>query len=268
MNVKLVGITRPLVLNEDGSEMSAEQFIVYCARVSNPSNQLNMVTAERLLTYCIKNKHWSIFEQASMTRSMFCAIALSPSVALPSRALRSALSISRLVPVRIAPASASPSRYNAKSSSSFVANVAKSVSSASNCAESVASSVKLLIAVSVEATTARSFCHGIECLFRAHHPQILHGQQQPVDVAAQALHAHRFHRQRLVMGEGAVERTHVPDRERADEQAERENEAEADEDARLDRQKSRHVRQHPPAPSVQPSASFTRVIATTGLRPS
>ena len=57
-SVKLVGITKPIV---DGVE-TPEQFVAYCARVSNPSNQLNNETAEKLLTYCVKNKHWSIFE--------------------------------------------------------------------------------------------------------------------------------------------------------------------------------------------------------------
>jgi len=44
----------------------AEKLIAYCARVSNPSNQENENYA-KLIAYCIKNKHWSIFEQAFMT---------------------------------------------------------------------------------------------------------------------------------------------------------------------------------------------------------
>ena len=46
---------------------SAEQLIAYCARVSNPSNQMNTETAPRLLRYCIKHGHWSVFETVSMT---------------------------------------------------------------------------------------------------------------------------------------------------------------------------------------------------------
>jgi thymidylate synthase (FAD) len=42
--------------------MSAESFIAYCARVSNPANQNNTETAEKLLKYLVKNKHWSPFE--------------------------------------------------------------------------------------------------------------------------------------------------------------------------------------------------------------
>ena len=44
----------------------AERHIAYCARVSNPSNQGND-SFDGLLKYCIKHKHWSIFEQAFMT---------------------------------------------------------------------------------------------------------------------------------------------------------------------------------------------------------
>ena len=64
MRTQIVAITKPLV--GDGS-MTASEFITYCARVSNPANQLNTLTAPKLLAYCIKHGHWSIFEQASMT---------------------------------------------------------------------------------------------------------------------------------------------------------------------------------------------------------
>ena len=63
MNVKLVAITKPMV---DGIN-TADELISYCARVSNPANQLNVETAPRLLSYCVKHGHWSIFETASMT---------------------------------------------------------------------------------------------------------------------------------------------------------------------------------------------------------
>lgn len=44
----------------------AEETIVYCARVSNPSNQDNMDTADKLLRYLVKHNHWSPFEMANM----------------------------------------------------------------------------------------------------------------------------------------------------------------------------------------------------------
>lgn len=62
MNVKLVSITKP----EIEGITSAEELISYCARVSNPSNQLNTETAPKLLSYLIKHKHWSPFEMVSM----------------------------------------------------------------------------------------------------------------------------------------------------------------------------------------------------------
>ena len=62
MNVKLVSVTKPEVEGID----KAEDIIAYCARVSNPSNQMNTETAPRLLKYLIKHKHWSPFELANM----------------------------------------------------------------------------------------------------------------------------------------------------------------------------------------------------------
>ena len=45
---------------------NAEEVIAYCARVSNPSNQSNHETAPRLLQYCVKHGHWSVFETVNM----------------------------------------------------------------------------------------------------------------------------------------------------------------------------------------------------------
>jgi thymidylate synthase (FAD) len=56
MEVKVVSITKSLI---EGKELTAEELIVYTARVSNPSNQMNTETSDRLLRYLIKNKHWS-----------------------------------------------------------------------------------------------------------------------------------------------------------------------------------------------------------------
>jgi thymidylate synthase (FAD) len=61
-STKIVAITQPLIAGVD----SADQFIAYAARVSNPSNQLNNETSERLLKYCIRNSHWSIFEMVNV----------------------------------------------------------------------------------------------------------------------------------------------------------------------------------------------------------
>lgn len=65
---KLIGYTQPSACTSewfDGSDV--KELIAYCARVSNPSNQLNNETSDRLLSYLVKHKHWSPFEMASAT---------------------------------------------------------------------------------------------------------------------------------------------------------------------------------------------------------
>lgn len=64
MNVKLVSLTKSNIAEK---ELSAEELIVYTARVSNPSNQLNSETSDKLIAYMVRNKHWSPFEMADMT---------------------------------------------------------------------------------------------------------------------------------------------------------------------------------------------------------
>ena len=62
MNVKLISITQPYIENLK----NAEDLVAYCARVSNPSNQMNTETAPKLLGFLIKHKHWSPFELVDM----------------------------------------------------------------------------------------------------------------------------------------------------------------------------------------------------------
>lgn len=65
MKVKLIGYTQPA---EDVEGLDdVQDLIAFCARVSNPSNQMNSETAERLLNYLAKHKHWSPFEMANAT---------------------------------------------------------------------------------------------------------------------------------------------------------------------------------------------------------
>ncbi len=59
---------------------NAESIIVFCARVSNPSNQTNFTTSSKLLEYCIKQGHWSIFEQASMNLQIITSRAISAQI--------------------------------------------------------------------------------------------------------------------------------------------------------------------------------------------
>lgn len=70
--VKVIGLTQPGTIGYNGDYFdpnikTPEDILVYCARVSNPSNQTNMDTGAKLLQYCFKNQHWSVFETVSMT---------------------------------------------------------------------------------------------------------------------------------------------------------------------------------------------------------
>ena len=61
---RIIAVTQPIRTEEFSLEpnMTAEDLIAYCARVSNPQNQMTLETAPKLLKYLIKNKHWSPFE--------------------------------------------------------------------------------------------------------------------------------------------------------------------------------------------------------------
>lgn len=63
MNVSLVSITEACIKDQ---KMTAEELIVYIARVSNPANQMNIETSDKLIAYLIKNYHWSPFEMVDM----------------------------------------------------------------------------------------------------------------------------------------------------------------------------------------------------------
>lgn len=64
MNVKLISYSEPSgVMPADIDDI--QDLISYCARVSNPSNQTNMETSEKLIQYLAKHKHWSPFEMVS-----------------------------------------------------------------------------------------------------------------------------------------------------------------------------------------------------------
>jgi len=78
---KIIAITQPLLHNggtiiydESGTEIgygdpqyvTVDEFIAYVARVSNPSNQNNTLTAPKLLKYLAKHKHWSPFEMVNV----------------------------------------------------------------------------------------------------------------------------------------------------------------------------------------------------------
>jgi thymidylate synthase (FAD) len=76
MNVKLISLSNPYINGINNSE----ELISYCARVSNPSNQLNTETAPKLLAYLIKHKHWSPFEMVSMTMEIKTSRAIAAQI--------------------------------------------------------------------------------------------------------------------------------------------------------------------------------------------
>ena len=62
MKVRLISYTQPdNIIGVD----NAQELIAYCARVSNPSNQNNKETSEKLVKYLIKNRHWSPLEMVN-----------------------------------------------------------------------------------------------------------------------------------------------------------------------------------------------------------
>ena len=60
MQIKLISYS------QSPNSTSLQDMVAYCARVSNPANQSNTETNERLLQYLIKNQHWSPFEMVSV----------------------------------------------------------------------------------------------------------------------------------------------------------------------------------------------------------
>jgi thymidylate synthase (FAD) len=65
MNVKLISSSKASRAMVDEGIYDVQELIAFCARVSNPSNQFNTETSEKLIRYLIKHKHWSPLEMVS-----------------------------------------------------------------------------------------------------------------------------------------------------------------------------------------------------------
>ena len=66
---RIIAVTQPTIWTDAPGEpqrLSVDEFIAYVARVSNPSNQNNTLTAPKLLKYLAKHKHWSPFEMVNV----------------------------------------------------------------------------------------------------------------------------------------------------------------------------------------------------------
>lgn len=62
LGVKLISYSQPVVPHVE----NMQELVAFCARVSNPSNQMNMETSEKLIRYLIKHQHWSPLEMVSV----------------------------------------------------------------------------------------------------------------------------------------------------------------------------------------------------------
>lgn len=91
MKTRIISTTIPHILvDHDNNEcaadvvgarlLTAEELTVYIARVSNPSNQTNTDTAPKLLAYCIRNGHWSVFEHVHMTIEIETSLAIATQI--------------------------------------------------------------------------------------------------------------------------------------------------------------------------------------------
>lgn len=72
MKVKLISYSQPAEAVYDEGLQNVQDLIAFCARVSNPSNQYNTETSEKLIRYLIKHAHWSPLETVSACLEVEC----------------------------------------------------------------------------------------------------------------------------------------------------------------------------------------------------
>ena len=65
MNVRMVSYSKPSDEMFEEGLIDVQELVAFCARVSNPSNQFNTETSEKLIKYLIKHQHWSPLEMVS-----------------------------------------------------------------------------------------------------------------------------------------------------------------------------------------------------------
>ena len=65
MQARLISYTQPTPEMAELGLTDAKELVAFCARVSNPGNQINSETSDKLIAYLIRNKHWSPLEMAS-----------------------------------------------------------------------------------------------------------------------------------------------------------------------------------------------------------
>jgi thymidylate synthase (FAD) len=65
VKVKMISYSKPSREMYDEGLVDVQELIAFCARVSNPANQFNIETSEKLIKYLVKHKHWSPLEMVS-----------------------------------------------------------------------------------------------------------------------------------------------------------------------------------------------------------
>jgi thymidylate synthase (FAD) len=65
LKVKLISYSKPSREMYDEGLVDVQELVAFCARVSNPNNQFNTETSEKLIRYLVKHKHWSPLEMVS-----------------------------------------------------------------------------------------------------------------------------------------------------------------------------------------------------------
>ena len=82
MRVRPISVTQaiPGAIPELPADASPETVIVYTARVSAPENQTKHFTALRLLSYCMRHGHWSVFEMVDLTMEIETSRAIAAQV--------------------------------------------------------------------------------------------------------------------------------------------------------------------------------------------
>lgn len=76
MKVRAISVTED-ISSDIRPDISGEDLMVYCARVSSPQNQGNTDTGAKLLKYCFDNGHWSVFEMADFTVEIETSLAIA-----------------------------------------------------------------------------------------------------------------------------------------------------------------------------------------------
>lgn len=67
MKIQLVSYTQPTKELQEQGVHDCQDLLAYCAKISNPQNQMNLEASDKLIKYLIKHKHWSVFEMADAT---------------------------------------------------------------------------------------------------------------------------------------------------------------------------------------------------------